>query len=190
MGSLLWDSSSQASGRLAGPHLFGGSGQKEHPGSALTLSLPRDSDKRGEVRSHSFADCKLPRYHHRYRGRQDFSCPCVGREISVGGGEISCFVLSPCSALAGAFGAPDFAGEVGSSQSSSDALPAVAFEDSLVSQVGSFHAPGTSVPGGERGSVLVDDAGPSSQGGLIQDASSRCTPVLGCISVGVGRTPP
>ena len=117
MGSLPRDSSSLAPGRLAGPRLFGGRGQKERPRCALALSLPRDSDKR-EVRSHSLADCKLPRYDHRYQGRQDFSCPGASREISVGGGEISCFVRSPRSALAGAFGAPGFAGEVGSSQSS------------------------------------------------------------------------
>ena len=92
--------------------------------------------------------------------------------------------------MAGAFGAPGFTGEVGSSQSSSNALSAVAFEDALVSRVGSSLAPGTSVPGGERGSVLVDGAGPSSQGGSIRDTSSGSTPVLGCVLVGVGRTPP
>ena len=30
-------------------HLFGDGGQKEHPGSALTLSLPLDNDKRGDI---------------------------------------------------------------------------------------------------------------------------------------------
>ena len=189
MGSLPLDSSS-VPGRLTGPRLFGGCGQKERPGSALALSLPRDSDKQGEVRSCSLADCKLPRYNHRYRGRQDFSCPGTGREISVDGGEISCFVRSPCLALAGAFGAPGFTGEVGSSQSSSNALPAVAFEDALVSRVGSSLAPGASVPGGERVSVLVDGEGPSFPRGSIWDTSSGSSPVLGRVSVRVGRTPP
>ena len=133
IGSLPRDSSSQVPGRLACPRLLGGHGQKERPGSALALSLLRDSDKRGETRSRSLADCKLPRYDHRYRGRQDFSCPGAGREISIGGGEILYFVCSPCSALGVAFGAPGFTGKVGSSQSSLNALPAVAFEDALVS---------------------------------------------------------
>ena len=35
-------------------------------------------------------------------GRQNFSCPGAGGEISVGSGEISCFVESPGSAMAGA----------------------------------------------------------------------------------------
>ena len=50
-----------------------------------------------------------------YLGMTIDSCPCAGRGISVGGGEISCFVRSPHSALPGAFRAPGFAGEVGSS---------------------------------------------------------------------------
>ena len=62
--------------------------------------------------------------------------------------------------MAGAFGAPGVAGEVGSSQ-----LSIVAFEDALVPRVGSFLTPSVSVPGGEGGSVLVDGMGPSSPGG-------------------------
>ena len=64
MGSLPQDSSSQVPGQLAGLGLLGGHGQKERSGSALALSLPRDSDKQGEVRSRPLADCKLPRYNH------------------------------------------------------------------------------------------------------------------------------
>ena len=172
------------------PRFLGGRGQKERPGSALALSLPQYSDKGGEVTSCSLADCKLPRYDHQCRGCQDFSCPGTGREISVGGGEISCFVRSPCSALAGALGAPGFAGEVGSLLSSSNALPAVTFEDALVPRVRSSLASGASVPGGERGSVLVDGAGPSSAGSSIRDTSSGSSPVFGRVSVGVGHTPP
>ena len=45
MGTLPWDSSASVPGRLAGPRLFGGGSQKEHPGSALALSLPQDRDQ-------------------------------------------------------------------------------------------------------------------------------------------------
>ena len=45
LGILPRDSSSQVPGRLAGPRLFGDRGQKERPGFALALSLPRESDK-------------------------------------------------------------------------------------------------------------------------------------------------
>ena len=154
------------------------------------MSLPQDSDKRGEVRSHTLADCKLPRHDHRYRDHQDFSVPCAGREISVGGRDVLCYVCSSRSALAGDFGAPGFTGEVGPTQSTLDALSAVAFEDALVSRVGSALPSGTSVPVGEGGSVLVDGAGPSSHGGSIRDACSGSTPVFERISVGVGSTPP
>ena len=177
-------------GRLAGPRLFVGGGQGERPGSALGLSLPWDRDKRGEVRSHTLANCELPRYDHRYPGRQDFSVPCAGREISVGGGDILYHVRSPRSALAGGFGSPGFTGETSSSQSTSHALSAVVFEDALVPRVGSSLPSDALVPGGERGFVLVDGEWPPSQGGSIWDTLSGSTPVLGRVSVGVGRTPP
>ena len=98
VGALPRDSSSQVPGRLAGPRLFGDGGQKERPGSAFALSLPRDSDRRGEVRSHPLANCKQPWYDHGYRGRQDFSVPCADREISVGGRDVLYYVHSPNSA--------------------------------------------------------------------------------------------
>ena len=66
----------------------------------------------------------------------------------------------------------------------------MAFEDALVSRVGSSLPPGVFVPGGEKGLVLVDGEGPSSQGGSIRDTRSGSTPILGRISVRVGRTPP
>ena len=93
------------------------------------------------------------------------------------------YVRSPRSALAGGFGTPGFAGETSSSQSLSNALSAVAFEDALVSRVGSSLPLGAFVPGGERGFVLVDGEGPSSLGGSIRDTRSGSTPVLGRVSV-------
>ena len=92
--------------------------------------------------------------------------------------------------MAGGFGSPGFTGEVGSSQLTSNALSAVAFEDTLVTRV-KFSLPlGAPVPGGEEGFVLVDGEVSSSQGGSIRNTYSRSTPVLGCVSVRVGRTPP
>ena len=190
LGSLPWNSSSQVPGRLASPCFFGSGGYEGNPGSAFALSLPRGSDKQGEVRSRPLADCKLPRYDHQYRCRQDFSFPCSGREISVCGGGVPYFDGSPCSALAGAFGASGFAGEACSSRASSSALSAVAFEEPLVPRVGSSLAPGSSVPGGGGGSVLVDGEGSPPPGGSIRDTCSGSTPVLGRVSVGVGHTPP
>ena len=77
---------------------------KKNVKSALGLSHPQDRDKLGEVRAYPLADCELPRYDHRYRGRQDFSVPCGGQEISVGGGDVLYHVRYPRSALAGGFG--------------------------------------------------------------------------------------
>ena len=145
------------------------------------------NEKSGLVPS---SDCRLPRYDHQYRGRQDFSVPCAGREISVGGRDVLYYVRSPRSALAGGFGSPGFAGEASSSQTTSNTLSAVAFEDTLVSRVGSSLPSGALVPGGEGGFVLVDGKGPSSQGASFRDTRSGSTPVLGRVSVGMGRTPP
>ena len=98
--------------------------------------------------------------------------------------------LPPRSALGGGFGSPGFAGEAGSSQLTSDTLSAVAFEDTLVPR-GKFPSPpppGAPVPRGEGEFVVVGGEGPPSQGGSIRDTHSRSTPVLGRVSVGVGRT--
>ena len=66
----------------------------------------------------------------------------------------------------------------------------LAFEGALVARVRFSLPPGAPVPGGEGRFVLVDGEEPPSQGGSIQDTHSGSTPVLGCVSVGVGRTPP
>ena len=119
-----------------------------------------------------------------------FFRPLCSREISVGGRDVLCYVRSPSSAFGRWFWTPGFAGEAGSTQPPSNVLSAVAFESALVSRVGSALPPGTSVPGGEGGSALADGAGPSSHGGLIWDTCSGSAPVFGCVSVGMGRTPP
>ena len=84
VGALLWDSSSQVPGRLAGPRLFGDRGQKECPGSALALLLPWDSDKRGEVRSRTLTDCRLPRHDINFCRWQRHFVLCPFPELSFG----------------------------------------------------------------------------------------------------------
>ena len=74
--------------------------------------------------------------------------------------EMFCTMFAPPSQLAGGFGSPGFAGETSSSQSTLNALSAVAFEDALVPRVGSSLPPGAFFLGGERGFVLVDGEGP------------------------------
>ena len=93
-------------GQLAGPHLLGGRGHKEHSGSALVLSLPWDCDKKVVVRSRTLAACTLPWRDHRLQGRQVFpALAWVGRFLSVAE---SFFLLCPPPppplSFAGAFG--------------------------------------------------------------------------------------
>ena len=189
VGALPQDSSSRVPGLLVGPRLFRDGGQKERPGSAFALSLPQDSDKRGEFRSRPLADCKLPQHDHRYRGRQDFYVPFVGQEISVGGRVVLYYVRSPRSALAGGLGTPGFPGEIFSSQSPLNALSAVAFEDALVSRADPPSLPVPLYREVREDFVLVDGEKPSSQGGSIWDTCSGSTPVLGHVSVRVWCTP-
>ena len=86
----------------------------------------------------------------------------MSREISISGGDVLYHVRSPCTALASGSGSPGFAGENGSSQSTSNALSTVTFEDALALRVRSSLPSGALVPGGEGGFVLVDGEGPSS----------------------------
>ena len=96
------------------------------------------------------------------------------------------YVRFPRSALAGGFGIPGFAGETSSSQSPLNALSAVAFEDALVSRVGSSLPSCAFILGGEGGFVLVDGGGPYSQGGSVRDTRSGSTPVCSRMRLGWG----
>ena len=97
----------QVSGRLVRSHLFGAGSQAGLPVAPLTLSHPRDCDKR-EVGSRALADCEISRHDHRYRGRQGFSVSGVSREVPDGSGELLYHGRSPGSALAGDPRSPGF----------------------------------------------------------------------------------
>ena len=98
--------------------------------------------------------------------------------------------ISPSSALAGDLGSPGFAGAVGSSRSTSDALLAVASEVPVVPRVRPSLASGGFAGGSETGPVLVDGEGSPVSGGSIRDTCSGSTPVFGRVFVGLGCSPP
>ena len=90
-----------------------------------TLGIVINEKKSDLVPSQS---CEVSRYDHRYRCRQGLPVSSKSREVPYGSGEILFHAISPSSALAGDLGSPGFAGAVGSSRSTSDALLAVASE--------------------------------------------------------------
>ena len=98
--------------------------------------------------------------------------------------------ISPSSALAGDLGSPGFAGAVGSSRSTSDALLAVASEVPVVPRVRPSLASGGFAGGSETGPVLVDGEGSPVSGGSIRDTCSGSTPVFGRVFVGLGCSSP
>ena len=190
VGTHSWDQASTVSGRLVGSCLFGEVSQAGSPVPALAVSHPRDCGKREEVGSCALVDCEVPRYDHRYRGRQGFSVSGASREIPVGGGELLCHGRSPGSALAGGARSPGFARAAGSSRSPSDALSAVASQGALVPRDGPSLSSGAIAPGSETGSVLVDDEGPSFDGGSVRNTCSESSPVFGRVLFGVECPPP
>ena len=135
LGTLSRDQTAPLPGRLVGSRLLGEESQGIDQGAPLALSHPRDCDKREEVGSRALAVCEVPRYDHRYWCRQGLPVSSQSREVPYGSGEILFHAISPSSALAGDSRSPGFAGAVGSSRSSSDALLAVASEDALVPRV-------------------------------------------------------
>ena len=173
-------------GRLVGSLLLGEESQAVDQGAPLALSHPRDCDKREEVRSRALAVCEVPRYDHRYQCRQGFPVSSQSREIPYGSGEIFFHAISPGPALAGDSGSPGFAGTVGSSRSSSDALLAVASEGAVVPRVRPSLASGGFAGGSETGSVLVDGEGSPVDGGSIRDTCAESAPVFGRVFVGWG----
>ena len=190
LGSRSRDSTAPLPGRLVGSLLLGEEGQGVDQGAPLALSHPRDCDKREEVGSRALAVCKVSRYDHRYRCRQGLPVSSKSREVPYGSGEILYHAISPSSALAGDLGSPGFAGAVGSSRSTSDALIAVASEVSVVPRVRPSLASGGFAGGSETGSVLVDGEGSPVSGGSIRDTCSGSTPVFGRVFVGLGCSPP
>ena len=168
LGTLLRDQTAPLPGRLVGSLLLGEESQGVDQGAPLALSHPRDCDKREEVGSRALAVCEVPRYDHRYRCRQGLPVSSQSREVPYGSGEILFHAISPSSALAGDSGSPGIAGAVGSSRSSSDALLAVASEDTVVPRVRPSLASGGFAGGSETGSVLVDGEGSPVDGGSIR----------------------
>ena len=184
------DQTAPLPGRLVGSLLLGEESQGIDQGAPLALSYPRDCDKREEVRSRALAVCEVPRYDHRYRCRQGLPASSQSREVPYGSGEILFHAISPSSALAGDSRSPGIAGAVGSSRSSSDALPAVSSEDALVPRVRPSLASGGFAGGSETGPVLVDGEGSPVSGGSIRDTCAGSAPVFGRVFVGVGCSPP
>ena len=182
VGTLQWDQTSPLSGRLVGSLILGAGSQAGRPVAPLALSHPRDCDKREEVGSRALADCEVPRYDHRYRGRQGFSVSGASREILYHG-------RSPGSALTGDPRSPCFARVAGSSRSPSDAHSPVASEGALVSRVRPSLSSSVFATVSETGSVLVDGEGPSFDGGSIRDTCSGSSPVFGHVLFGMGRSP-
>ena len=185
-----WNSTAPLPGRLVGSLLLGEEGQGVDQGAPLGLSHPRDCDKREEVGSRALAVCEVSRYDHRYRCRQGLPVSSKSREVPYGSGEILYHAISPSSALAGGLGPPGFAGAVGSSRSTSDALFAVASEVPVVPRVRPSLASDGFAGGSETGPVLVDGEGSPVSGGSIRDTCSGSTPVFGRVFVGLGCSPP
>ena len=190
LGARSRDATAPLPGRLVGSLLLGEESQGVDQGAPLALSHPRDCDKREEVGSRALAVCEVSRYDHRYRCRQGLPVSSKSREVPYGSGEILYHAISPSSALAGDFGSPGFAGAVGSSRSTSDALIAVASEVPVVPRVRPSLASGGFAGGSETGPVLVDGEGSPVSGGSIRDTCSGSTPVFGRVFVGLGCSPP
>ena len=169
VGTLPWDQASPLSGRLVGSLLLGAGSQAGRPVAPLDLSHPRDCDKREEVGSPALADCEVPRYDRRYRGRQGFSVSGASREIPDGNGELLCYGRSPGSALAGDPRSPGFARAAGPHGRLWMCTP-VASEGALVPRVRPSLSSGVFATGSETGPVLVDGEGPSVDGGSIRGA--------------------
>ena len=97
---------------------------------------------------------------------------------------------SPGPALAGVAGTHVIAGEAGPPRTTQDALPPVAPAVALVSGERPSQPPGTPVPAGRGGPLLVDGEGPSTRGGTLRITGPSPTSVLGCVPGGLGSSPP
>ena len=82
------------------------------------------------------------------------------------------------------------AGEAGSPRETQDAIDTVAPEVPLVPRERPSPPPGTLVPAGRGGPLLVDGEGPPPQGDELRDTDSGSPPLFRRVTVGVGSSPP
>ena len=190
VGTLPQDQTSPLSERLVDSYLFRVGSQSGRPVAPLTLSHPRDCDKREEVESRALADCEVSRDDHQYWGRQGFSVSGASREIPDSSWELFHHGHSPRLSF-GRWSSVTWL-------RSSGWFLTVAFGCAPCSGIWSRIDPwvrpslssGAFATGSETGPVLVDGEGSSVDGGSIRDACSRSSPVFGCVLFGVGRSPP
>ena len=190
LGLLPWCSTSPIFGRLVGPGLLGDQSQAARLRSTLALSLPRHSDKRREVRPQPVPVCGVPRHVHRHSGCPSLPHSSTRGEIPLNSEMVPVPPEPPRPALAGVVGTRVIAGEAGSPWETQDAIDTVASEVPLVPRERPSPPPGTPVPAGQGGPLLVDGEGPPPQGDELRNADSGSPPLLRRVTVGVGSSPP
>ena len=180
MGSHSRNPPATIPGRLADLVRFTEQDETTRRPTPVTLPLARHSNKHGEVRPLPVQVRRIPRHGHRHS-----VCPSIpyrgpSTEAPLPGKEVPCPTEPPGPTVASTVGPHVIAGGTGTPRETSNALPPVAAEVHLVHRDRPSAPPGTSVPAGGHGCLLVDVEGPSPPGGALRGTppppqNSACT---------------
>ena len=166
LGPLSWGPPAAIPGQLADPGLLGGQDQTARKLTPIALLLPRDSHKRAEARPLPVQVCGIPWHDHRHDLRPSLAHRSSDTKIPLSSKEF--LVTTETPSTSGDVGTHVIAGEVGSPGKTPDALTPVASEVQLGHRKRSLTSPGTPVPAGGQGHLLVDGKEPPPRGDALR----------------------
>ena len=129
---------------------------------------PRHSNKHGEVRPLPVQVRRIPRHGHRHSVCPSIPHQGLHTEIPLPGKEVPSPTEPPGPTVASVVGTHVVVGEAGTLRKTPDVLPPVASEVQLVHRDQSPTPPGTPVPAGGQGHLLVDDEEPPARGDALR----------------------
>ena len=163
-------SSSPVPGRLAGPGLYRGQSQTARPEPSISVQLPWGSTQQRKVRPQPITVGGVSRHDHRHSGCPSLPYSTSHRQVHRHCEKIPIASGTPRPALAGVVGTHVIAGEAGPPRKTQNALTPMASEVTLVPGERPSQPPGTPLPAGRGGPLLVDGEGPPTRGDTLRNS--------------------
>ena len=154
------------------------------------MQLLRDSTQQREVQPQPVTVGGVSRHDHRHSGCLSLPYATSHRQVHRHCEKFPIASGTPRPALAGVVGTHVIAGEAGPPRKTQNALTPMASEVTLVPGERPSQPPGTPVPAGRGGPLLVDGEGPPTRGDTLRNSDPRPPSILGCVPSGLGSSPP
>ena len=154
------------------------------------MQLPKGSTQQREFRPQAVTVGGVSRHDHRHSGCPSLPYTTSHRQVHRHSEKIPRASGSPRPVLAGVVGTHVIVVEAGSLRKTQNALTPMASEVALVPRERPSQPPGTPVPAGRGGPLLVDGEGSLTRGDTLRNPNPGPPPILGCVPSGLGSSPP